>query len=132
MEKKIVTILTMSLLISGSSLYATMLTNLTNFPARIDMVYNISCDASTPPAQAEYSFTIPSQQYIDISGRPGVVVKGKKGCETTILSIRATITFSDGTTELSRTWFGPFGNFINIGSSYPINASLPDTTLWLK
>lgn len=112
---------------------ATQLVNSTNFPAQVKIIYSNACDtADSQPDFAEYSVVLPSSNSIDITPKSGMLGDKKKKCDLNIFSIKATITFPDGITEISRTWFAPFGNYVTVGSGYPANASLSKEVLWLK
>lgn len=115
--------------------HATQLVNSTNFPAQVKVVYNKHCGTDSQSDFAEYGFVLPASKTIDITPKSGIP-SDKKKCDLSILSIKVTITFPDGVTEISRIWFAnpsaPFGNFVTIGSGYPANASLSKEVLWLK
>lgn len=118
-------------MVIGSNAIAqtTQLTNSSKLPAKIKVVYNQQCDDAQ--YTSEYNFELPPSQTVDVTPKI-TAAKGKKGCDVTIDSVKATIAFPDGITEISRTWRGPFGKYINIGSGYPSNASLANEVLWLK
>lgn len=71
------------------------LTNSSRLPAKVKIVYNQQCDVDTQYS-SEYTFQLQPSQTIDITPTPAAI-RGKKGCDITISSIKVSIVFPDGT-----------------------------------